>query len=122
MCWPARLPAGGCGALSPITHTLDRAPRVFTLQLAWESQQQEPVDIAATLAGVQEQVGAWVCSPLPARCVPVCRPLCTRFAGRLALTGFLTSPAWACTWAAPPLPHPCALLSKWDCKRNALKI
>jgi hypothetical protein len=49
--------AGGCGAWNATTHILDRAPRVFTLQLAWESQREEGADIAATLAGVQEQVG-----------------------------------------------------------------
>ena len=48
---------GGCGAPNPVNHFLDRAPRVFTLQLAWESQQEEPADISATLAAVDAEVG-----------------------------------------------------------------
>ncbi len=54
---------GGCGELNPTTYFLDSTPRVFTLQLAWESQREEAGVIAATLAGVQEQV----CST-PCRC------------------------------------------------------
>ena len=37
-------------------HALERAPRVFTLQLAWESHNEEPANIAATLAAVSERV------------------------------------------------------------------
>ena len=49
--------AGGCDARVPAVHVLERAPRVFTLQLAWGSQQEEAGDIAATLAAVDERVG-----------------------------------------------------------------
>jgi hypothetical protein len=59
---------GGCGAWNPVSHFLDRAPRVFTLQLAWESQREESADIAATLAAVEDSVSASfsmirLCSP-----------------------------------------------------------
>ena len=37
-------------------HVLERVPRVFTLQLAWESQREELGDIASTLAAVSERV------------------------------------------------------------------
>ncbi len=50
------IPAGGCNTRNPVVHVLERAPRVFTLQLAWESQREEAGDIAATLAAVDEQV------------------------------------------------------------------
>jgi hypothetical protein len=39
-----------------VVHRLESAPLVFTLQLAWESHREEVVDIAATLAAVDEQV------------------------------------------------------------------
>ena len=55
----------GCGALNPITHFLDHAPRVFTLQLAWEGQREEPGNIEATLAGIEERVGGWEVAVLP---------------------------------------------------------
>ncbi len=49
--------AGGCGALYPVSHSLEGAPpRVFTLQLAWESHSEEPSAIAATMRAVGEQV------------------------------------------------------------------
>ncbi len=38
-------------------------PRVFTLQLAWESQREEPGNIAATLAALSERVRARGCIP-----------------------------------------------------------
>ncbi|GAB4821097.1 hypothetical protein N2152v2_008143 [Parachlorella kessleri] len=47
---------GGCDARVPAVHVLERAPRVFTLQLAWGSQQEEAGDIAATLAALDERV------------------------------------------------------------------
>ncbi|KAL4424466.1 hypothetical protein ABPG77_006404 [Micractinium sp. CCAP 211/92] len=48
---------GGCGALYPVSHSLEGAPpRVFTLQLAWESHSEEPSAIAATMRAVGEQV------------------------------------------------------------------
>eukprot|EP00887_Chlorella_sp_A99_P005120 scaffold25.g5120.t1 len=46
---------GGCGALNPITHVLQgEPPRMFTVQLAWETNQVAPADIAATMQQVQE--------------------------------------------------------------------
>jgi hypothetical protein len=57
-CWARLGTAGGCGAKLAAIHHLERAPpRVFTLQLAWESQQESPAHIAATLAAVTERVG-----------------------------------------------------------------
>ena len=51
--------AGGCGALTEIELSLTRAaPAVFTVQLAWESQQEDPEDICATLAGIPDGVRA----------------------------------------------------------------
>ena len=52
----APFPAGGCNVLLPVVHALVSAPRVFTLQLAWESHQEQPHNIAATLAAVDERV------------------------------------------------------------------
>ena len=54
--------AGGCDARNPVVHVLGRPPRVFTLQLAWESHREEPGDIAATLAAVDERVGGGIIS------------------------------------------------------------
>ncbi len=48
--------AGGCNVLLPVVHGLGAPPRVFTLQLAWESHHEEPQHIAATLAAVDERV------------------------------------------------------------------
>lgn len=53
---------GGCGLKNSVRHTLLRPPRVFTLQLGWKSQREQPHNIAATLAVVDETVrgcGAW---------------------------------------------------------------
>ncbi|KAL4437094.1 hypothetical protein ABPG75_004233 [Micractinium tetrahymenae] len=48
---------GGCGALYPVSHSLEGGPpRVFTLQLVWESHSQEPAAIGATMRAVGEQV------------------------------------------------------------------
>ena len=47
---------GGCGVRNSVTYRLARLPRVFTLQLAWESNQEGPDKIAATLAAVDETV------------------------------------------------------------------
>ena len=47
---------GGCNRLYGVTHVLEAAPQVFTLQLAWESQQEAGADVAATLAAVDEVV------------------------------------------------------------------
>ena len=46
---------GGCGVRHSVTYRLTRLPRVFTLQLAWESHSELPERIAATLAAVDEQ-------------------------------------------------------------------
>eukprot|EP00887_Chlorella_sp_A99_P005123 scaffold25.g5123.t1 len=59
---------GGCGAPNPITHVLQgEPPRVFSLQLAWESNQVAPADIAATMQQVQEalDVGELYCGVEP---------------------------------------------------------
>lgn len=48
---------GGCGMPNSVNHFLERAPRVFTLQLTWESHSEQPADIAATLAAIDEEVG-----------------------------------------------------------------
>ena len=53
----------GCGTLNPVNHFLQSAPRVFTLQLTWESHTEQPADIAATLAAIDEQVGLQLCRP-----------------------------------------------------------
>ncbi|KAK9830629.1 hypothetical protein WJX81_006901 [Elliptochloris bilobata] len=45
--------AGGCGALNEIELSLAREPpAVFTVQLAWESQQESAADITSTLIGI----------------------------------------------------------------------
>ena len=50
--------AGGCDAPSSVQHFLRlraaRPPAVFTLQLAWESQRENPEDIRDTLATISE--------------------------------------------------------------------
>lgn len=50
--------AGGCGALWPVSQQLQEGapPRIFTLQLVWESHNQEPSAIGATLRAVGETV------------------------------------------------------------------
>lgn len=61
--------AGGCGARSEIELSLTRAPpAVFTLQLAWESQQESAANIRAMLAAVQEA------RPAAPDSVSLCRP------------------------------------------------
>ncbi|KAL4450739.1 hypothetical protein ABPG77_001095 [Micractinium sp. CCAP 211/92] len=47
---------GGCGMPNSVNHFLERAPRVFTLQLTWESHSEQPADIAATLAAIDEEI------------------------------------------------------------------
>ena len=49
---------GGCGALNSVSYGLACPPRVFTVQLAWESHSEQPASIAATLAAIDEQVGS----------------------------------------------------------------
>ncbi|PSC67694.1 Inactive ubiquitin carboxyl-terminal hydrolase 54 isoform A [Micractinium conductrix] len=46
----------GCGTKNSVVYSLGRLPRVFTLQLGWASQREEPAAIAATLRAVDEQV------------------------------------------------------------------
>lgn len=48
---------GGCGALNSVNHFLQHAPRVFTLQVAWESHNEQPEAIAATLEALDVEVG-----------------------------------------------------------------
>ncbi len=55
-CAPDLQDVGGCGLKNSVRHKLLRPPRVFTLQLGWQSQQEEPHSIAATLAAVDEMV------------------------------------------------------------------
>ncbi|KAL4450736.1 hypothetical protein ABPG77_001092 [Micractinium sp. CCAP 211/92] len=47
---------GGCGAKNCVSCSLTSAPRVFTVQLAWESHREEAHSVAATLANIDEQV------------------------------------------------------------------
>ena len=67
---------GGCGVKNPVVHRLAHLPRVFTLQLAWRSNREEPASIAATLRTLDEQVGrvaGGACT-----CVSACCLACTR--------------------------------------------
>ena len=62
---------GGCGALNSVNHFLQHAPRVFTLQVAWESHNEPLEAIATTLAALDEEVGLCgkeACS----NCIAVC--------------------------------------------------
>ncbi|KAK9808880.1 hypothetical protein WJX72_005660 [[Myrmecia] bisecta] len=47
---------GGCNTSNTVSHELQQPPRVFTLQLAWESQHESGADILATLQTIQEVV------------------------------------------------------------------
>ena len=47
---------GGCGTLNRVNQFLQRPPRVFSMQLAWESATAGPDDIAATMENVEERV------------------------------------------------------------------
>ncbi|EFN57334.1 hypothetical protein CHLNCDRAFT_21625 [Chlorella variabilis] len=48
---------GGCGSPNPVNHFLEGTPpRVFTLQVAWESHSEGPDVIASTLAALDEEV------------------------------------------------------------------
>ena len=54
--------AGGCGLPVPVDRQLARAPRLFSLLVAWEGRHHEAADvIAATLAALDEQVRQPVC-------------------------------------------------------------
>lgn len=58
---------GGCGQMSSIQHLLEGTPpRVFTMQLAWESHAESADAIRDTLAAVQEVQHL----PAPARMCP----------------------------------------------------
>ncbi|KAL4450740.1 hypothetical protein ABPG77_001096 [Micractinium sp. CCAP 211/92] len=47
---------GGCNRSVPVVTWLEAAPRVFSLQIAWQSNTESPQDIAATLAAVDERL------------------------------------------------------------------
>ncbi|PRW57724.1 ubiquitin carboxyl-terminal hydrolase [Chlorella sorokiniana] len=46
----------GCGALNSVNHFLQGAPRVFTLQVAWETHAPDQDMVAGTLAALDETV------------------------------------------------------------------
>jgi hypothetical protein len=49
--------AGGCGTMHPVRQVLEGGlPRVFTVQLVWESQREDPATIGCTLRAVGEEV------------------------------------------------------------------
>ena len=48
--------AGGCGQRQAVAHVLEEAPRVFTLQLGWESCQEDSADIASTMQALAGEV------------------------------------------------------------------
>ena len=63
---PTLLPAGGCGNLNPVQHSLWKGSlpaRVFTLQLGWEKEQESSADIADTLATISEVTAVAVVRP-----------------------------------------------------------
>lgn len=79
-----RLCAGGCGQRLPVQVALLRAPRVFSLQLTWATEQEGAQAIGATLHALDETVrgqGGWgrgctcatSCSPLQPQLAP-CHP------------------------------------------------
>ena len=43
--------------MNPVATQLQAAPRVFSLQIAWQTNHETPADIAATLSAVDEEVG-----------------------------------------------------------------
>lgn len=64
---PPRLPcAGGCNKSTPVTTRLQEAPRVFSLQIAWQSNHESPEDIGATLGALDETVELSEVRPGPA--------------------------------------------------------
>lgn len=46
--------AGGCGEINGIQHILERPPKVFAMQIAWESQNESAEDINATMSVIRE--------------------------------------------------------------------
>ena len=49
--------AEGCGKANTVERYLaGTPPRVFSLQLAWERQDESPADIAATMDAISETV------------------------------------------------------------------
>ena len=49
--------SGGCGKRNAVFHYLHgQPPRVFTLQLAWERQDESGAAIAATLDAISETI------------------------------------------------------------------
>ena len=70
---------GGCGSPNPVNHFLEGTPpRVFTLQVAWESHSEGPDVIASTLAALDEEVcqervwlrcvKEWLCAEMVLAC------------------------------------------------------
>jgi hypothetical protein len=52
--------AGGCGRLWPVQTTLVAAPPCFALLVAWAVPNEDPADIGATLAALQEVCLIWL--------------------------------------------------------------
>lgn len=49
---------GGCDKRQPVRRVVEAPlPRIFTLQIAWQSHRETPHNIAETMGAVQEQVG-----------------------------------------------------------------
>ena len=93
---------GGCGQRGPVDHHLGSQPRVFTLQLGWESRGEAPEAIAATLAAVGEAV-RWM---RRRGCAARMRCPCLLPARRAARQGVRSKLLAALTTshASPPLP------------------
>ena len=49
--------------MNPVVTQLQAAPRVFSLQIAWQTNNETPADIAATLSAVDEEVGGLAGQP-----------------------------------------------------------
>ncbi|PRW56655.1 ankyrin repeat [Chlorella sorokiniana] len=47
---------GGCNKTWPVTVQLEAAPRVFSLQIAWESNRASPAEVGGTLAALDETI------------------------------------------------------------------
>jgi hypothetical protein len=53
---PCDKDAGGCGAPAPTRHALHRAPRVFTLSLAWDTATAAEEEVAATMKALSTRL------------------------------------------------------------------
>ena len=52
--------AGGCNTLNSVQHFLEgRPPRVFTMQLVWETNNESRDDIQATMKTIEEVCSHW---------------------------------------------------------------